>query len=282
MIMSVQGARKINFFACEAFLYRVTGEFECEVWVKEPSALKVPYGQSKKEVLEINLKKTPIEVANLDDVEIDDFITEGGLTRLGPRYPGAARSEEAHASEASIWLSEAKFKDAKERLLSSQSHSTPQAGTLDYQWQTILSIDDPSTMNGIRRYAGYRARRVAMDVQGRRALKVWNALANPTSESQAQDVILDITDKELCDKDSSAKFDQDGDEGALFLEWQYANSRNLLSPKLPIGYGMGSFPSVFQAQLPKLPLVVHSQPYPEDYRQRMAAAVARRRGTAPR
>lgn len=259
--MSVQvGPKKINFFACEAFLYKVIGEFECQVWVLDPSVSNPKYDE--KRVLKIDLASTPAQMENLDDVEIDDFITEGGLTRLGPRYPGAARSEEAHASEASIWLTEKKFREAKALLGQSQSHTTPQVGTLEYQWQTILSIDDPDTMDGIRRYAGYRAKRVAMDAQGRRAFKVWNALADPASETQAQDVILDIADTELCDTDSSAKFEQNGEEGALFLEWQYANSRNLLSPKLPVGYGMGAFPP--------------------DYRKRMAAAVARRRKPTPR
>lgn len=239
-------ARDIKFQAFEAFLCQVTGEYKCKVWLRNPKtdgyAVLTP---NKKEsmTLELDLQKTPALCKDLADVEIDDFYTDGGLTRLGPRYPGSSLDTKGNGNpvEAGIWLTGAK-KTAADALLARLGASYPPvAGTASYQWESILHIDDPVNMTGIRRYLGYHAQRVASGATGM-ALRVWRAEADIKDPVQAQHVI--VTPGDVNQHHEKLDFAADGDSGVVYLEWEFAKKRALISPKLPIGFGgAGGFPS---------------------------------------
>lgn len=236
-------ATRLTFHACEAFLCQVLRERTCRVWVSDPMKLVTPYDPAR--TIMLDLSKSPGDLAaagqSIAGAEIDDYYTDGGLTRLGPRYPGAARDDNGHASDASVWLTEGKFKEAQALLVGPDY--VPRPGTHSYQWQSILVANDPSNPATWRRYAGYHARRIAVDGKGRTVLKVWEALTNLTSEAGAKDVVVDLADPTCCDAVASTAFGANDQDGALFLEWSFAKERNLLSPKLPIGYaGPAEYP----------------------------------------
>lgn len=221
----------MRFHACEAFLCNVLGKYECTVWLQSPDRLAVPYDQDPKAVFKVDLSKTPDAAIPDDQVQCDVF-TPGGLTRLGPRYPKSARSQDAHAAEAALWLSDAAFQkaviDAKVPYPPREEGEQPNQDQ-NYRWQALIMRSTKT------RYLGFHAKLVAKSGT-MLSFKVWTARTNEKDEAVAIDVILDEAAPQMWGGGGGV-FQQAGNEGPLFLERRFAKDRNLVTPKLPIGEG---------------------------------------------
>ncbi len=214
---------KIEFYAFEAFVARVAGEKLCDLWLRDPYEISYDHNQT----ISIDLGQTPTK--DFTKVEVDDFTSEGGLTSIGPKFPGSRRME------GGVWLTGAKAVQAKQRL--GAGGYPPIAETADYRWKSILTRDSAAGAPSFRRYMGFHAELLARDPSGICQFRVWSTSGDIALPGDGKLIHVHLGDVTRCWKPDSAAFANLGSAGALFLELDFAIAGDLVAPKLPKGYG---------------------------------------------
>jgi hypothetical protein len=90
------------FYGFGAFVGSITGPTTCAWWPDDPNVLK--WDATK--LVPVDLGKSPEAVRQglikVSDIQCDDFTTDGGLTKIGPRFPIGAANGACYLEE-SYW-----------------------------------------------------------------------------------------------------------------------------------------------------------------------------------
>lgn len=242
-----------SFFACNAFLHKITGKYTCDVWLwndwKNPiydPALALP----------IDLEATPSRswaTASVDDYTAppETHITRG-LTTLGPSWPNSTRvAGREHAAEAGVYLETTLWRRAREEVVTRSNGEkttrmpvwppgdSQQSPILrqPYRYECVVIKNDDGSLP---RYFGFHAKVAFPPANNEVVFEVY--LANDTGLDAPTLVRVALDNRDQCDPIDWSKWTNDsnvGSVGPLYLRWKYASSPQigLSSPKLPYGLG---------------------------------------------
>jgi hypothetical protein len=208
------------FYGFGAFVGTIGGQNLCSWWGDDPanlnwvSALLVP----------TDLAKNPTAARNgvipIADIVVDDDITGGGLTEIGPRYP-------LGRSVGACWITDTYWNS----LGANKPPRQPGAQFYDYE---LTSVQYWNGELGDRRFFGLHAKIVSQQGSLSR-VKVWQpGFAKPPGLQIAGVAWLDLS---LVSDPNFTTIKTAGDEGALFLDRDTAQALAVRRPKLPSSQG---------------------------------------------
>lgn len=201
--MTTSGGTKIVFHAFAAYVGSVKGQRQVSFWTDDPSSGSISWSASQ--LFSLDLGQTPSRAAaghcSWDDVDVDDFTLQGGLTTLGPMYPGGAMI-------GCVWLTEAFMK--RNSLPESQKPGHAHG----YELRMVLYAD---SANKVRRFQGFHAQVLTPRSGKLTQLRVWNAGAGRANGHSGVfgldlDEISDTTESTV--KGSSSA----GADGSLYVD----------------------------------------------------------------
>jgi hypothetical protein len=222
------GSTKHIFHAFSAYVGQVTGRTTCLFWPDDPNDPAIKWDPAK--LVPVDLSKTPSEARagkiTWDDVQVDDYTMNGGLTTIGPLFPGG------HVI-GGAWL----HADYMKKVGLSEAQK-PQHGH-DHEFRAIVYAGDKTY--GDRRFQGFHARVVGGPASGASSnvvrVQVWNGGhgrgGSPTS-------MWWVDTDAVCDKSESAVGPGGATEGSLYLD---AKDRQIYlagggtGPKVPPAHG---------------------------------------------
>jgi hypothetical protein len=208
------------FYGFGAFVGAINGQRVCSWWPDDPNNLNWASGL----LVPIDLSKNPAAAAAgtipVSAIEVDNDITAGGLTEVGPLFP-------LGRSVGACWL-----RDTYWNALGANKPPR-QPGTQFYDYE-LTSVQYWDGELGNRRFFGYHAKILA--VQGSLSnVKIWQpGWAKPPAQDVAAIVWLDLS--QVADPNFTT-IQNVGDEGALFLDRDTATTLSTRRPKLPAGQG---------------------------------------------
>lgn len=213
------------FVGTGAHVGRVDSEYSCGFWADNPLDPTVRFDPGL--LVPVDLRRSPSYVAAPGDVVVDDFVTDGGLTGVGPGFPTGGFL-------GAIWLEEgywAKLPPAiKPRIPPSGSSA------YDYEYKTVLYWPSSADPRAGRRYVGTYAKIVgAAKGTDTYEVDVWSPGTSATGKPAAR-LIVDLSSIDYCDPEAMGGLTTLGAKtpaGALYLERSVATRQKLLEPKLP-------------------------------------------------
>jgi hypothetical protein len=218
------------FYGFGGFVGRLRGPTECDWWADDPASL----GWAQNALISVDLAKTPSAVRagklGVNDIQVDDHRTEGGLTTIGPRWPSGTAIGE-------VWLADTYFNS----LGNKPPRQCASAGNdaYDYELTSILYWD--GDLAG-RRFRGYHARIVRAN--GPLAfVEVWNGGTARGKQRPAGTWWLDLAAVAHPVDPIATEISLAGQqEGALFLDTSTTSTMTISSVKRPPGWGGDSYP----------------------------------------
>lgn len=227
------------FHAFSAYVGQLTGQTTCWFWTDEPSK----FGWDIKKAYLVDLAKTPSAARagkiKWDEVEVDDHTINGGLTTIGPLFPGGGVI-------GGVWLHEAHMA----RIKLDASHKPQHAH--DHELRCIVYNGDAKYAD--RRFQGFHARVVGSPAPAATGqvhrLQVWDAGHARASGNAPMwwidlDEAADASESALGQHQQQAQQQQTGaraapQEGSLYLDTSkravlFAGGGN--GPKLPPAQG---------------------------------------------
>jgi hypothetical protein len=209
-----------KFFGFGAFVGAIRGLRQVEWWPKDPATLTPAWDQNA--LIATDLAKTPLGVVQglitIAQLEVDDHLMNGGLTRIGPRYPQGEMI-------GPIWLAET-FYNSIPQGKRPPRHQTTEGS--DYELTSLLH------WNGnvpVRRFFGFRGKLNA--INGTKfKLDVWHGGRGKIPGEVGKPVEVDTANI-----DTTTSISNVGDDGAIYIEDSTARSLQLMSPKRPEASG---------------------------------------------
>lgn len=211
------------FYGFGAFVGNLRGVTECDFWPGDPNGL----GWAATALIPVDLSKNPQAAAaghiKIDDIQVDDHRSDGGLTTIGPRFPGGAPI-------GAVWLSEAHYK--------ANSHKLPRDPNChDYETTSILYWSNGSPA---KRYFGFHAKIDAANNKLAR-VAIWSGGTHRSGHNPAGTWWVDLADPDIVDP--MTQISTGGQqEGALFLDAATSRSLTLAWTKQPPGFGFDVAP----------------------------------------
>jgi len=218
------------FFAFGAYVGSITGPRTCLWWPADPSTL----GWDATLAISTDLGATPAAAAagtiGAADVQCDDHRIDGGLTSVGPLFPGGA-------TIGAIWLAEPFYASLGDNQPPRQPGSAP-FPCRDYELQeNVYWGNDPA---GDRRFYGFHAEIVAPPQGGLVLVDLWNAGTSLVAGMPpAGRWWIDLATSS--DSSSTTIAIGGAQQGALFLEATLAQTLALRGPKRPPNLGTVSY-----------------------------------------
>lgn len=221
---------KTVFHAFSAFVGSVTGRTTCSFWTDDPASSAINWDPSK--MVSVDLSKTPsaarAKQITWADVQVDDYPMSGGLTTIGPLFPGGQ-------TIGAVWLSETYMKKIGLATTRKPAHAH------DHELRSIVYDGDPKY--GDRRFQGFHAKVVGAPAtaagQQLTRLQIWNAGAGKAG-GHSGTWWLDLDDiADVAESDVGAK---GAPEGSLYLDSgkkQIYLAGGGTGPKLPPSSGYG-------------------------------------------
>lgn len=210
------------FFGFGAYVGGISGQKKCSWWADEPANLNWANGQ----LVPIDLSKNPTAARNgvipVADIEVDDDITAGGLTEVGPLFP-------LGRNVGACWISETYWNAL------GGNKPPRQYGDKFYDYElTSVQYWDGELQD--RRFFGMHAK--ILNQQGALSrVRIWQpGYAKPPGVQVAGVAWLDLA--QVADPNFTTIHNQ-GDEGALFLDRETAQAAAVRRPKLPAVWGYG-------------------------------------------
>lgn len=133
---------RIVFHAYSAYVGSITNRTSCSFWTDDPASPAINWDPAQQ--TSVDLSHSPRNARVFGHVDIDDHMIDGGLTTIGPLFPGGAMIGAAWLSDDFI---DNRCKSARPRL---PGHCHP------YELRAILYMDDPTFGN--RRFQGFHAK----------------------------------------------------------------------------------------------------------------------------
>src|SRR4051812_28405019 len=93
------------FYGFGGWVGTITGATACQWWPDDPNEATIQWDRAK--LIEVDLDRNPAAFRTgrigVEDIQVDDKASDGGLTRLGPTWPTGSMIN-------SVWL-ESRFYD---------------------------------------------------------------------------------------------------------------------------------------------------------------------------
>lgn len=210
------------FYGFGAYVGTINGQRVCSWWADDP----VNLNWAPSLLVPVDLAKNPASARSgtipVADVIVDDDITDGGLTAIGPRYP-LGRGVGACWIRDTYWNSLGTNKPPR------------QVGTTFYDYE-LTSVQYWDGELGDRRFFGLHAE--ILDAQGSLSqVKIWQpGWAKPPSQQVAAIAWLDLSQ---CSDPNFTTIQSPRDKGALFLDRTTAVALTVRRPKIPASEGYG-------------------------------------------
>ena len=197
---------KIVFHAFSAFVGSVSGRTTCAFWSDDPASPAINWDLKKLKT--VDLAKTPSAArasGNWGDVQVDDYLMNGGLTTIGPLFPGGQMI-------GSVWLTEDYMKKIGLSPADKPGHAH------DHELRAVLYNGHPKF--GDRRFQGFHAKAAAVPpamagTQKVTRVQIWNA-GTGKGGGHAGHWWLDLDD--ISDTDESDVGAKGAAEGSLYLD----------------------------------------------------------------
>jgi len=133
---------KVTFHGLPAWVGAIHGPTGCEWWSSDPSNLN----WDRSLLYSIDLAKTPsaalASYISVADIEVDDHVTNGGRTTIGPMWPGGT-------SIGAIWISDSYLRKLGTRAPALQVGSNGH----DYEYKAVRYFGEHQD----RKFHGYHA-----------------------------------------------------------------------------------------------------------------------------
>jgi hypothetical protein len=227
----MKGSTQHIFHAFSAFVGQLTGRTTCLFWPGDPSEKQIDWDLDK--AFAVDLSKTPsaarAKKIKWEDVEVDDHSINGGLTTIGPLFPGGTLI-------GGVWLHDQYMKKIGLATSSKPQHAH------DHELRCVVYNGDKKF--GDRRFQGFHARVVGAPAkagsQQVRRLQVWDA-GHAKAKGEAAMWWVDMED--ASDTNESTVGSKSAPlEGSLYLD--VAKKGALLAgggngPKIPPAQGYG-------------------------------------------
>ena len=213
---------RVVFYGFGAYVGAINGQRLCSWWPDDPDSL----GWSSALLVPIDLSKTPSAaqsgVIPVSAVQVDDDITSGGLSEVGPLFP-------LGRSAGACWIRDSYWNG----LGGNKPPRQPGTQFFDYELTSVQYFDGEL---GDRRFYGYHAKILAAQ-GGLSHVKIWQpGWAKPPSQDVMTIAWLDLA--QVSDPNFTT-IQNAGDEGALFLDRATAQSLSARRPKIPKDFGFG-------------------------------------------
>ena len=219
------------FFGFGAYVGTISGQTTCSFWPDDPQSL----GWSTAALVPVDLARNPTAVRTnniqVTDIDVDDYRLDGGLTGIGPLWPGGQ-------TISAVWLSETYYNSLGANKPPRQPASAPNDAH-DYELTSILYWDGPMAD---RRFFGFHAK--ILSTQGPLShVKIWHAgTSKVPGQPHAGIWWLDLAAVAHPVDPIATQIAPGGvTEGALFLDSPTASSLLLRMPKRPTSSGSGDF-----------------------------------------
>lgn len=217
---------KIVFHAYSAYVGTIINRTICSFWTDDPASPAIDWDPAKqiKIDLSFNLKNAR---ANGGQIDIDDHMIDGGLTTIGPMFPGGTMIGAA-------WLTD-DFVDKRCKLKPTlPSHCYP------YELKAIAFVGDPTYGN--RRFQGFKAKILGTQTTGSSILsnvELWTAGTGRSGHAVGT-YWLDLATISLPDAESGEVGPKGAVDGALFLDMTQRNAYGpMVAAAISSGHGGG-------------------------------------------
>ncbi len=217
----------VKFYGFAAWVGALHSETACSVWMADPIA----GGWSAAALVDIDLGMTPSGVRTgrikVADVTVDDHLSDGGLTMIGPRWPGGAMI-------GGLWLASRVWDGLGAKQ---PPFPPPRAGGRGYEYTSIQYFDNEQ---GNRRFYGFHGR--ISGTQGPLTrVDLWNpgtSAANPVTPAGSWWIDLAASADP-----NHTQINPKQPDGAVFLDAATVTATPLITqPKLPVLKGSFLFP----------------------------------------
>lgn len=217
-------------FAFGAYVAAITGPRVCTWWPEQPSALNWDPALAISTDLAATPRAAAANAISAAQIQCDDHRIDGGLTSVGPIFPGGAMI-------GTIWLAEAYYQVLGGNKPSRQPGQSP-SPCRDYELQAnVYWGGDPEAD---KRFAGFYAEVVGQPQGGLVLVDVWTAGTSLVAGMPpAGRWWIDLSTSS--DPSSTTIAIGGAQQGALFLEATLAETLALRGPKRPLDLGTVSF-----------------------------------------
>lgn len=214
---------RIVFHLYGAYVGQLNGVTKVGWWPSDPLGLYGPVFDTTR-VVPCDLSMTPSAarqgLITPQQIQCDNYRSEGGLNGIGPRFPGGQMI-------GPMWLS-----DLYAQTIGSPAYAT--AGMYDYEQMMTMYFEREL---GDRTFIGFHARIV--QTQGSLSLvEIWNGGTAQSSTAPAGRWWLDVA---AVSDPTYTTISPTNPVGALFLDRDTVGQLPLFWPKKPPGYGRDSF-----------------------------------------
>jgi hypothetical protein len=218
---------KIVFHAFSAFVGSVTGRTTCACWPDDPSSGASNWSPAA--LVSVDLANTPKN----GKTDVDDHTTNGGLTTIGPMFPGGQMM-------GACWLSETFIAGLPGNKPGKPAHAH------DHELRAIVYLNDPQMKN--RRFQGFHAKilgkAAGTGAQVLTRVQLWNAGTGKAGGPPAGIwwLDLDAIAHPIAPDATQIGPNTAQTDGALYLDTdqkQLYLASGGSGPKLPPGFGYG-------------------------------------------
>ena len=192
--------KKIVLHAFSAYVGSIRGATTVRFWTEDPGDGSVNWQRGQ--LIELDLSRNTTAAKNgqitWDQVDVDDFTLDGGLTTLGPRYPGGSMI-------GAVWLTESFMGRKGIQVARKPQHAH------DHELRALLHIDASNKFAG--RYQGFHAK--VINTHGKLTeVQIWNAGQGKLGGQSARfgldlAAISDTTESDVPKKDGSLYIETD-------------------------------------------------------------------------
>jgi hypothetical protein len=212
------------FYCFGAYVGQLTGTTQVSWWPDDPVATGFP----QQRLIPIDLAKNPTAARagtiQIQDIQVDDDRANGGLTSVGPRFPGGQMI-------GAMWVAETYLK-----TLGANQPSASSADAYDYELMATLYWKEL----GDRRFNGFHAEIVAPPQGNLVLVDIWNGGTAKSGAKPAGRWWLDLD--AVSDPNYTTISAKGPQSGALFLDRQTSSQLQLFYIKRPAGLGFDAFP----------------------------------------
>jgi hypothetical protein len=216
---------RLEFYGFPAWVGTISSPTKCAWWAADPNQL----GWDQQALFESDFAMTTSAALTgairPDQVEVDDHVSQGGRTTIGPRWPGGAMV-------GACWIPAARWN----QLATPPQRAQATAGGRDYEYTVIQYFDNEQSN---RRFYGFHAKLAATPKGGLSLLELWSpgtSIANPTPAGRWWLDLGVVADPR------GPTIDPSTTEGPIYIDQRAMHALPDLHPKLPQLVGTFGFP----------------------------------------